>query len=184
MLPLFINATRELCFFCFEILVNQLLHESSHLVQSHRESRSFPDGRFPLFVTETKDGALRDYIGTFASQPLFAGLREYTLRSDLEGRRFTPIESSELPFLECKVSLLHSFETWKDRHDWERGTHRIIFRLSGHSVTFFPKFPGEQQETKGRTLQQIAQKAGLKQKLTQVDLEKVELQRYQSSCIG
>jgi hypothetical protein len=51
MSPLFINSTRELCFFRFEILVNQLLHDSSHLVQSHLESRSFLDGQFPLFVT-------------------------------------------------------------------------------------------------------------------------------------
>ena len=49
------------------------------------------------------------------------GLAEYTGTSALRDRRFNPVESHELPTLQCGVSLLVQFEYGKDYLDWEVG---------------------------------------------------------------
>jgi uncharacterized protein (TIGR00296 family) len=175
------NATRELCFFCFEILIGQLTRQPSHVVQSILESQGIPEHPCPLFVTWTSRGNLRGCIGTFQPQPLLSGLREYALRAALNDRRFTPIRASEIKSLECEVSLLHSFEKCRDSLDWELGIHGTIFQFEGHSATFLPEVPAEQKWTKEQTLHHLANKAGVGRKLSASDMEKVNLERYQSS---
>ncbi|KAI0776044.1 AMMECR1 domain-containing protein [Trametes elegans] len=93
---------------------------------------TFPDGKFPLFVTwNTKSSRpgrphkLRGCIGTFEPQPLQEGLAEYALISAFRDHRFRKIEERELDSLECTVELLTDFEDVPTYLDWDVGVHGI-----------------------------------------------------------
>ena len=176
-------ATRELCFLCFEALVNHLTGKSTHVVRSYIESKGVPSEKFPLFVTWTKRGSLRGCIGTFAGQSLISGLENYAITAAMHDRRFKPMQENELDKLECEVSLLHSFGTCKDPLDWEIGKHGTTFKMDGLQSTFLPEVAEEQKWTKEQTLEELAMKAGMKRRLERSDYKRIALERYQSSHI-
>lgn len=183
MAPAAFNATRELCFLCFEALVNKLTGKSTHIVRSWLESHGVPKQKFPLFVTWTKKGALRGCIGTFYAQPLLSGLESYAITAAMKDNRFKPMKQEELINLECEVSLLHSFEKCDNPLDWEVGKHGTTFNMDGYSATFLPEVAEEQGWTKETTLQYLANKSGYPRRLTPKDYDKIDLERYQSSHI-
>ena len=175
-------ATKEHCFLCFEVLENKLTNKSSHIVKDFLLSKGeLPS--FPLFVTWTKHQNLRGCIGCFNKLPLIEGLSEYALTAAMRDSRFKPIISSELSSLECEVSLLHSFEDCKDPLDWQIGVHGTTFYFEGRHSTFLPEVAEEWHWTKEQTLQELAQKAGIRKKITEQDYPKIRLERYQSSHI-
>ncbi|KAI9830212.1 MAG: hypothetical protein M1826_005014 [Phylliscum demangeonii] len=124
----------------------------------------------PLFVTwstisrTTGQKSLRGCIGTFESQELEAGLRNYALTSAFEDSRFAPINKRELRGLEVGVTLLTDFEPAPSAQAWELGKHgiRISFthHARRHSATYLPDVPLEQGWTKEETVISLMRKAG------------------------
>ncbi len=105
-----------------------------------------------MFVTwKTKNHELRGCIGTTAPINLIDGLRQYSIKSALEDRRFPPIEADELESLECSISLLMDYEKCSNCNDWIIGKHGISikFEVSGrtyHSI-FLPEVMTEHSKS-------------------------------------
>lgn len=115
----------EHCFHAFNTLDNDLT--SAPLIPA-----TFSDEKYPLFVTwnirSSKPGRapqLRGCIGTFDPLPLREGIAEYALISAFRDSRFYDITKSELPHLECGISLLTDFEDATSYLDWTIGVHGI-----------------------------------------------------------
>jgi uncharacterized protein (TIGR00296 family) len=174
------EATKELCFLCFEALCNHLAG-SKHTTVSDRVIDPSNKTQCPLFVTWTKQGKLRGCIGNFSALPLYSGLQEYAVMSGTRDRRFPAIVASELPSLECGISLLHSFEPGGDALDWEIGVHGIRLFIDGLSATFLPEVAREWKWTKEQTLVELAQKAGLRTKFDADARKRSTISRYQSA---
>ena len=135
--------------------------------------------------------SLRGCIGTFEPQELSEGLCSYALTSyvasslpsiSLRGlpsserereltsdrafddTRFPPIARSELPALECGVTLLTDFEPCAHALDWRLGTHglRIAFVHRGQSygATYLPNIARDQGWSKEETVVSLMRKAG------------------------
>ncbi|KAH9947253.1 AMMECR1 domain-containing protein [Amylocystis lapponica] len=115
----------EHCFHAFDTLYCALT--------SHKPlSPKFPDEKYPLFVTwntrSSRPGRaprLRGCIGNFEPLPLREGLAEYALISAFQDSRFRKIDESELPSLECGISLLTDFADGASYLDWTIGVHGI-----------------------------------------------------------
>ncbi|KAI4843166.1 hypothetical protein E4T44_06890 [Aureobasidium sp. EXF-8845] len=117
-----------------------------------------PSDSYPLFVTwntvspRSGQKSLRGCIGTFAPLPLEKGLADYALTSAFEDTRFSPIPSSELPRLQCCVTLLTNFSNpTRDIMAWEG-------RKLG--ATYLPDVAKEQGWTKEEALVSLMRKAG------------------------
>ncbi|KAI4843024.1 hypothetical protein E4T44_06974 [Aureobasidium sp. EXF-8845] len=130
-----------------------------------------PSDSYPLFVTwntvspRSGQKSLRGCIGTFAPLPLEKGLADYALTSAFEDTRFSPIPSSELPRLQCCVTLLTNFSNpTRDIMAWEVGKHgiRISFPYQGRKLgaTYLPDVAREQGWTKEEALVSLMRKAG------------------------
>jgi AMMECR1 domain-containing protein len=50
---------------------------------------------------------------------LHEGVVKYASVSAFQDRRFSPIEASEIPALQCSVTLLHSYEQGANCYDWK-----------------------------------------------------------------
>jgi len=96
----------------------------------------FPDDKYPLFVTwnirssRGRAPQLRGCIGTFEPLPLRDGIADYALVSAFRDSRFRKISKSELPHLECAISLLTDFEDATSYLDWTVGVHGIWLTFS------------------------------------------------------
>lgn len=90
--------------------------------------------------------------------------RSNTVHSALHDTRFRPISTSELPTLECGITLLTDFETAASPLEWEVGTHgvRIAFLHKGrrYSATYLPSVAEEQGWSREETLTSLIRKAG------------------------
>jgi uncharacterized protein (TIGR00296 family) len=146
--------------------------------------KSVEHKKFPLFVTwntveASGEHDLRGCIGTFAPMELEKGLSRFAIESGLHDTRFAPISKSELPSLECEVTLLSNFTKANDIWDWTVGEHgiRIAFdyRGSDYGATFLPHVASEYNWTQRQTLEQLVRKAGARAKLDDLD---IELTRY------
>ncbi|OQR76451.1 AMMECR1 protein-like [Tropilaelaps mercedesae] len=115
------TARKEMCFYCFDVLVSHLNRQDSP-PEPH-----FTNESYPLFVTWQlgRERRLRGCIGTFTPLKLHGGLREYSLTSALKDSRFEPITREELPRLTCAVSLLTNFEDGHDYLDWEASAYLL-----------------------------------------------------------
>jgi uncharacterized protein (TIGR00296 family) len=178
------EATKELCFLCFEALCNKVTGTKqtkvSEVVVNTSDTR-----KCPLFVTWNKAGKLRGCIGSFSPLPLYQGLQDYAVISGTRDHRFTPIVQSEFPSLECGISLLHSFEPGQDALDWEIGVHGIRLFIDGLSATYLPEVAKEWKWTKEQTLVELAQKAGLRTKFDAAARDRARIERYQSAkCVA
>ncbi|KAF8735662.1 hypothetical protein AX14_001717 [Amanita brunnescens Koide BX004] len=98
---------------------------------------TFPDDKYPLFVTWTirssrpgRAPQLRGCIGTFEPLALREGIADYALVSAFRDSRFRKISKSELPHLECAISLLTDFEDAASYLDWTVGVHGIWLTFS------------------------------------------------------
>ncbi|KAF9246921.1 alport syndrome [Melanogaster broomeanus] len=128
------TCTPEHCFQAFDTLY-------CALTDSTPIPPSFPDEKFPLFVTwnsrSSRPGRaprLRGCIGNFQPMSLHEGIAEYALISAFEDDRFRKIEEKELPSLECGISLLTDFEDASSYLDWTIGTHGIHISLPNPSI--------------------------------------------------
>jgi len=148
----------------------------------------------PLFVTWNtvfgSDTRLRGCIGTFEAHELDDGLRSYALTSAFGDSRFDNIKRSELPSLECGVTLLHNFEDISNPMDWVVGKHglRITFhyydpkngKTQKLGSTYLPDVAFEQKWSKEDTMISLMRKAGWDgQKDEWRDVENLKVVRYQ-----
>lgn len=125
-------------------------------------------GSSPLFITwnTLPNHNLRGCIGTFTDIELSSGVRKYSLIAALEDSRFRPIKKSELPLLECCVTILNNFEQITNPYDWQIGVHglRLEFEYNNnyYSGTFLPSVMEEQGWDKDETYDNLISKAGLR----------------------
>jgi len=126
----------------------------------------------PLFVTwnicssrHSRDWDLRGCIGTFDPHPLTSGLSSYALTSAFDDTRFAPISASELPKLQCAVTLLTNFSA-PDRDPLNFDLHRHGIRVSfvherrAYGATYLPHVAAEQGWSKEQTVVELMRKAG------------------------
>lgn len=177
-------ACIEMCFFCFDVLVNHLKNVDPP------GNPCFTNDPFPLFVTWQlgKDKRLRGCIGTFKATNLHFGLRDYAIQSATKDERFQPISINELANLYVSVSILTRFEEAGGYLDWKLGKHgiRIEFyteRGEKRSATFLPEVAVEQGWTKVETIDFLLKKGGFKGKITTEVRQSILLTRYQSEKI-
>jgi AMME syndrome candidate gene 1 protein len=152
------EATKAMCFHCFDILANELKrtpslvkrralfkHSALSAVTSASSSSSgasTPSSvadlplECPMFVTWEKQSKrssskyeLRGCIGTLSPKPLSSSLGEYAYLSAMKDKRFDPIDRHELPHLRVSVSLLVNYEECDGCYDWTVGMHGIIIRF-------------------------------------------------------
>ncbi|CDH52640.1 amme syndrome candidate gene 1 partial [Lichtheimia corymbifera JMRC:FSU:9682] len=176
-------ATKEHCFYCFDVLI-------AHLQQEQAPEAEFEDAAYPLFVTWNiaayDEKHLRGCIGNFNAMPLRRGLKEYALTSALHDRRFNPIRLQEVPLLSCGVSLLTDFEEGDDYLDWEIGKHGIWIEFindHGHkrTATYLPEVIPDQGWTKVEAIDSLLRKGGYRGKIDDKVRRSIVLTRYQSS---
>jgi uncharacterized protein (TIGR00296 family) len=166
-----------LCVYAFDTLITGLTKKEI----PNCFPESLKNKSFPLFVTWTKGKTkdLRGCIGTFVSNDLETNLKSFSLIAALNDRRFPPIGVTEIPKLNCGVSLLINFEAAKDCYDWEVGKHGIQISFGHYSATFLPEVPIEHHMDKNTTLEHLIRKAGYMGQLEDVE-KKIKLRRYQS----
>ena len=178
------EATKELCFLCFESLQNKVTKKISNKVANVVVKKDDPT-KCPMFVTWKKNGDLRGCIGCFNPIPLYSGLQEYAVVSGTQDHRFSPIAEKELPSLQCGISLLHSFEKVENARDWEIGVHGIRIWVDGASATFLPEVAKEQRWNKEETLKHLARKGGFHGNYDEAAIGRTKLERYQSAkCVA
>lgn len=202
--PLANTLSVEHLLFCFDVLNDQLTKKQ----KNGKSNLNVGDAalpaeseQFPLFITwNTVNGShtrLRGCIGTFEPLPLRQGLEEYTIIAAFKDRRFNPISLSELPKLECAVSLLTKFEECQDYLDWDLGIHGIyidftppstsnnlIGRRNGSrsvlTATYLPDVAPAQGWTKEEAIDSAIEKAGYDGKITEELRKSLHVRRYQS----
>lgn len=149
---------QELTFIAFNALETALKVKHPHFPVP---SYDFGAIRAPLFVTWKIKNRLRGCIGTFAPQPLVAGVKKFALTAALGDTRFRPVTASELPKLNVTVTLLGPLCKLKDPYDWVIGKHGVQAEFPGGlSATFLPEVAEEQEWTKDETIEALADKAG------------------------
>uniref|UniRef100_A0A804R5J6 AMMECR1 domain-containing protein n=1 Tax=Zea mays TaxID=4577 RepID=A0A804R5J6_MAIZE len=105
----------------------------------------------------------------------------------LRDRRFPPIQSKELPTLECTVSILTDYEIAEDYLDWEVGKHGLIIEFTApdsntkHSATYLPEVAGHEGWTHVETIDSLVRKAGYQRIITESLRKKIKVTRYQST---
>ena len=170
-----------LCKYCFETLENAFTDQ-----KDAKFPEEFKGQSYPLFVTWTtgEKQKLRGCIGTFKNDKLEKNLLQYALISAFKDDRFGKIKSTELPNLNCEVSLLIKFEEIKDPMDWVIGTHGIQINFNDASGknyrgTYLPEVAQDAGWDKTNTLKHLIRKAGFRGTLESV-LENMKVTRYQS----
>mmetsp|Transcript_24092 Transcript_24092/g.37178 ORF Transcript_24092/g.37178 Transcript_24092/m.37178 type:complete len:245 (+) Transcript_24092:110-844(+) len=205
-----LRASEEMCHFCFDVLVGEIVHQRQRGNASEPtfiNSLPHPTVQCPLFVTWDKRRSsssllrgsgdsnaafeLRGCIGTLSPRPLVEAMRELALTSALQDRRFPPISKHELPSLRVGVSLLVQYEECADCFDWQVGTHGImisftISRSSGsmeYSATYLPEVAYEQGWTQIQAVKSLIRKAGYYGDINDDLFGRINCTRYQSSKV-
>ncbi|KXG38860.1 hypothetical protein SORBI_3001G289400 [Sorghum bicolor] len=107
--------------------------------------------------------------------------------SALRDRRFPPIQSKELPTLECTVSILTDYEIAEGYLDWEVGKHGLIIEFTDpeynirRSATYLPEVAGHEGWTHAETIDSLMRKAGYQGTITESLRKKIKVTRYQST---
>ncbi|KAI9013886.1 ammecr1 protein [Phycomyces nitens] len=176
-------ATKEHCFYCFDVLL-------AHLKRQATPAANFQNESFPLFVTwniiDHGQKNLRGCIGSFKPLPLVQGLKQFALTSALQDSRFPPISLKETPHLTCAVSLLINFEQADNYLDWEIGKHGIWIEFKDingmtSTATYLPEVMPEQGWTKQETIHSLLRKGSFHGQITPEFCKTIKLTRYQSS---
>jgi|LauGreDrversion4_2_1035121.scaffolds.fasta_scaffold399122_1 uncharacterized protein (TIGR00296 family) len=183
-------ATIEMVAVCFIALTKKLSNDPPQQLVS-TTLPSFDNVVEGLFVTWYNGKQLRGCIGALKPINLGRGLTEYSLIAALEDKRFVPITSDEIKQLECKISILFSFEDCELWNDWTVGMHGIILRFTSmgqfYSATFLPEVMIEQGWSQETTILKAIQKSGFPLHFgTSIDafivtVSDFSLVRYQSS---
>lgn len=177
-------ACPEMCFYCFEVLVNYL-----NKIEPPK-SPSFTNSAFPLFVTWQfgKDKRLRGCIGTFEPTNLHSGLKDYAIKSGTKDKRFDPIGRDELANLYVSVSILTNFEQAANYLDWEIGVHGIEIKFTTASgeergATFLPEVAKEHGWNQDQTIDELIRKAGFRGPVSSKVRQSISLTRYRTEKI-
>eukprot|EP01083_Nonionella_stella_P301908 1038419_1 len=164
-------ATMQHAAYCFDMLLEELTNVPSQFDWKH-----LPLGhaKMPVFVTwykrsvRKKYDELRGCLGTFSQElPIKIGLKKYSIMSALNDKRFDPVNLSEIGYLSCSISLLHSFIRAKSWNDWELGRNGITIHFTDsanhrktYNATYLPEVPGQQRWNKLVTIENLVSKAG------------------------
>jgi uncharacterized protein (TIGR00296 family) len=178
-----LQATKVMCFLCFEALQNETTKSKTSKV-AERVIVPGDATQCPMFVTWKLNGSLRGCIGCFDDLPLWDGLQEYAVTAGTKDHRFSPISARELPQLSCAVSLLHSFEECANATDWEVGVHGIRLFVDGRRSTYLPEVAADQSWSKFETLKHLAAKGGFPGQYDEAAMARSTVKRYQSSKIA
>lgn len=177
-------ACIEMCFFCFDVLVNHLNKVTA------LENPCFTNDPFPLFVTWStgKSKRLRGCIGTFKATNLHLGLRDYAIESASRDERFNPIDLDELNNLNVSVSILTQFEEADNYLDWEVGVHGIRIEFCSDrgvkkSATYLPEVASERGWDHIQTIDSLLRKGGFRGTITAEFRQSINLTRYRSEKI-
>jgi len=120
-----------------------------------------------VFVTLKRGGHLRGCCGAQGrSFPLGEALQASALRTATEDRRFPPITTLELPYLDLHVSVLYGRRSivipGEERQKLvEIGRHGLHIAHDGHAGLLLPQVAVEMQLDAGQFLSQVCIKAGL-----------------------
>ena len=181
-----VHADEEHVLYCWDVLV------AHYFGQPPPPSPFSTSIACPLFVTWKKELGrsgqlqLRGCIGCL--KPLFlSSLREYTLTSALQDRRFPPIDHSELPHLHCAVELLGGFESC-GLYDWTIGVHGLTISFVDHaangavrSAVYLPYVIPEQRWTQLEAIDSLITKSGCVQPITDGLRASLQVTRFVST---
>eukprot|EP00397_Hematodinium_sp_SG-2012_P027834 GEMP01029274.1.p1 GENE.GEMP01029274.1~~GEMP01029274.1.p1 ORF type:complete len:221 (-),score=38.88 GEMP01029274.1:1430-2092(-) len=179
--------------YCFEVLEATLrrqplpvLPEGYHHVAPifitwYKPAPKYPNGR----VSEE----LRGCIGCLSAVTWETGLADYALKAALHDSRFEPIRLEELPELDCKVSVLHSFEDCRDPYEWTIGKHGITVNFTignqrgKYSATYLPEIAVEHNMSHEAAIVALVRKAGYRYSVANA-LQTMTVTRYQSHKVS
>jgi len=177
----------RLCCYCFETILARIRGQSLPILPS-----IYPHSyQAPLFVTWEKAASqhLRGCIGPLDKCALHPGLQTYAIKSAFEDGRFDPISLDDIGQLECKVSVLHSFEQVSHVYDWVIGLHGIIINFrdnwgTAYNATYLPEIALEHGMNHETAIRELCAKAGYnKGPLSQNMLNRIQVTRYQSGRV-
>jgi AmmeMemoRadiSam system protein A len=115
-----------------------------------------------VFVTLTKDGALRGCIGTLAPQGELAGVvAEFARRAAFEDPRFPPLKAAELRESAIEISVLTAPEPIVSPDDVVVGRDGLIVEGHGRRGLLLPQVATEWGFDALRFLAETCRKAGL-----------------------
>jgi AmmeMemoRadiSam system protein B/AmmeMemoRadiSam system protein A len=115
-----------------------------------------------VFVTLTKQGALRGCIGHMADdRPICEAVGAMALQAAFNDRRFTPVVAEELDEIEIEISLLSPLARIESAEAIEIGRDGVKLVKDGHSAVYLPEVPVEQGWDREETLRRLCIKAGL-----------------------
>lgn len=189
--PLRGHIAKELCHFCFQVLLAHLERQPAPPFPAAAD----PSFRAPLFVTWLKrcggerPGApgpdLRGCIGCLDPITFSPGLQEYVLRSSLQDKRFAPVQLDEVPHLTCRLSILYQFEVCTHAYDWTIGTHGLLIHFSDasgkqYSATYLPEVALDHGMAPETAVRELMVKAGYRGACDQEILSRLKVTRYKT----
>jgi len=92
------------------------------------------------FVSLYMGGRLRGCIGNFSPEnPLYMVVQEMTVAAAIRDRRFAPVETPELEYIDIEVSVLTPLKKINSIDQFQLGQHGIYMIKDGKSGTFLPQ---------------------------------------------
>ncbi|CAK9098957.1 unnamed protein product [Durusdinium trenchii] len=188
------QATEELCYFCFKVLLAKLQGKPLPSQSALRVCWDAQPVQVPgLFVGwHTGPSGLRGCMGTLKPVELHRGLSDYALQSALHDLRFSPISLKEVKMLTCRVSILHSFESCSDPLDWKLGTHGVTIAFTAalcsfcpcgtcrYTATLLPEVISEEGMSQEAVLEKLVHKAGYRRHCSPKMMRSLEVTRFQT----
>lgn len=116
-----------------------------------------------VFVSLYMNDRLRGSIGNFSpTDPLYAVAEGMTIAAATLDARFSPVEESELPYLEIEISVLTPLRKINSIDEFELGRHGIYMVRDGQSGTLLPQHAEANKWTREEFLGHCAsEKAGI-----------------------
>ena len=135
--------------------------DSSTLDRSF-EAVAGADDPAAVFVTLTKDGALRGCIGTL--EPVWSlrtAVVAATIDAALSDPRFRSVRAVELPALHLDISVLGLPVPMVDPDEFKPGVDGVVVERDGHRALLLPEVATELGWGTTRMLDAVCEKAGL-----------------------
>lgn len=137
----------------------------------------FPTAKAAVFVTLHKFGQLRGCIGTL--HPVHERIEQEIARNAvsaaLEDPRFSPVQASELPYLEISVDVLSEPEAIASIDELDPKRYGVIVRKGRKSGVLLPDLDGI--DTAEQQVEIAKKKAGIG-RAERADLERFRVDRY------
>ncbi len=108
-------------------------------VRAHKISSPLKE-QTGAFVSLYMGGRLRGCIGNFfLTKPLYIVVQEMTLAAAMRDRRFAPVESPELEYIDIEISVLTPLRKINTIDEFQLGRHGIYMTKDGKSGTYLPQ---------------------------------------------